>query len=54
MGLLYFKNVLDSVTNYPKEMSIRIGTFVAGICDLVTFFILMNVFSNWFLDIANE
>ena len=24
MGLLCFKNVLDSVTNYPKEMSIRI------------------------------
>ena len=46
MGLPRFERVLDSNTFFPSVISTRVGTFAAGICDFVTFFVSTNASSN--------
>ena len=48
IGLPHFKHILDSFANYPSRTPIRSRVFATGICDFVTFFLLVNASSNWF------
>ena len=42
MGLPRFERVLDSYAFCLSVISTRAGTFAAGICDFVTFFVSTN------------
>ena len=46
MGLPRFERVLDSNAFYPSVISTHAGTFAAGICDFVTFFVSANTSGN--------
>ena len=37
-----------AVIGFPSRTTILIGAFVAGTCDLVTFFMSVNAFGSWF------
>ena len=41
--------ILDSFVNCLIGISIHVGVFATWICDIVTFFVLMNASSNWFV-----
>ena len=46
MSLPRFERVLDSYAFCPSVISTRAGTFAAGICDFVTFFVSTNASGN--------
>ena len=46
MGLPRFESVLDSYAFCPSVISTYAGTFAAGICDFVTFFVSTNASGN--------
>ena len=46
MGLPRFERVLDSYAFCSSVISTRAGTFAAGICDFVTFFLSKNEYGN--------
>ena len=47
IGLPRFRRILGSFANCPSRTLIRAGAiFVAGICDFVTIFVLINAFGN--------
>ena len=46
MGLPRFERVLDSYAFCHSVISTRVGTFAAGICDFVTFFVSTNASGN--------
>ena len=46
MGLPRFERVLDSYAFCPSVISTRAGTFAAGICDFVTFYVSTNASGN--------
>ena len=46
MGLPRFERILESYVFCHSVISTRAGTFAAGICDFVTFFVSTNASGN--------